>query len=92
MNNNKMDCNRKMMEMQLEEVRKELAREKEDCKKTAKQLEEVKKLLDKKDKKKRARAAFTASHECSPSEALDEAHREIHSLKQEVKKLTDSAP
>ncbi len=47
-----MDCGRKMMEMQLEEVKRELANEKENCKRTAKQLEEVKKELEKKDKEK----------------------------------------
>ncbi len=81
------------MDMQLEAVKKELAKEKENCKKMAKQFEEVKKELEKKDKKKRARAAFTASHERPLSEvrslvkALDEAHKEICSLKQEVKNL-----
>ncbi len=47
-----MDCNCKIMEMQLEEIKKQLAKEKENCKKTAKQLEEVKTELDKKDKRK----------------------------------------
>ncbi len=92
-----MDCNCKIMEMQLEDIKKQLAKEKENCKKTAKQLEEVKTKLDKEDKKKRARAAYTASHERSPSEvcglekALDEVHKEFRSLKQKVKKLHDSA-